>query len=181
MGYRPASGLRFLVPVIGVRTSLLQSMERAARIHNAICSTKNYSIYCSLTGWTAPPPPASRKNYAISVRTSDFCWKTRLGGARQLGFCRARAAVYPADRESRTEMAHFFQRAALARNGKAGRCASPSLCVLRVALKLQQIEEFLVGYAPRWARRPRRLLASRFVTLSLAFYWMHNAPKRETS
>ena len=40
---------------------LPQSMERAARIHNAICSTKNYSIYCSLTGWTAPPPLASRK------------------------------------------------------------------------------------------------------------------------
>ena len=108
MGYRPAAGLRFLVPVIGVRIPLLQSMERAARIHNAICSTKNYSIYCSLTGWTAPPPPASRKKCAISVRTSDFCWKAWLGGARQLGFCRARASVYPAKRESRTEMAHFF-------------------------------------------------------------------------
>ncbi len=89
--------------------------------------------------------PASRKKYAISVRTSDFCWKTRLGGARQLGFCRARAAVYPAKRESRTEMAHFFQRAALARNGKAGRCASPPLCVLRVGPKLQQIEEFFLA------------------------------------
>ena len=108
MGYRPAAGLRFLVPVIGARTSLLQSMERAARIHNAICSTKNYSIYCSLTGWTAPPPPASRKNYAISVRTSDSCRKTWLGGARQLGFCGAWASAYSAKRESRTEMAWFF-------------------------------------------------------------------------
>ena len=116
---------------------LPQSMERAARIHNAICSTKSYSIYCSLTGWTAPPPPASRKKYAISVRTSDSCWKTRLGGARQLGFCRARTAVCPAERGSGAEMTYFFQRAALALNGKAGRSASPSLCVLRVGPKLQ--------------------------------------------
>ena len=97
--------------------------------------------------------PASRKKCAISVRTSGFCWKTRLGGARQLGFCRARAAVYPAKRESGAEMAHFFQRAALARNGKAGRCASPSLCVLRFGLKLQLIEKiFVLGCRARWAR-----------------------------
>lgn len=136
---------------------------------------KNFSISCSLTGWTAPPPPASRKNYAISVRISDFCWKTRLGGARQLGFCRARAAVRPADRESRTEMAHFSSGRTSRGTGRRVGALRP-LCVFSgSALNCNKSKSFSCGHPIR----PQRFADTLHSDQVESFEWPKRVHRRK--
>lgn len=119
--------------------------------------------------------PASRKNYAISVRISDFCWKTRLGGARQLGFCRARAAVRPADRESRTEMAHFSSGRTSRGTGRRVGALRP-LCVFSgSALNCNKSKSFSCGHPIR----PQRFADTLHSDQVESFEWPKRVHRRK--
>ncbi len=110
----------------------MQSRQRnaARRRYGAEVGTpaarcNNHSLCCSPTGWDGPVPVRLEKNYVISARTSKSRGKTRSAEGRQLGFCRAREALCPAERGSGAEMTYFFQRAVPGRAGRAGRRALP--------------------------------------------------------